>query len=61
MTVPNKRRLAKHKIKTMSHHSQHYFIIQYIFWRCTAVNEFYQMTQMRAAGHVIANRIDTDE
>ena len=45
----------------MSHHSQHHFITQYISLRCTAVNEFYRMKGMRAAGHVRDNQIDTDE
>ena len=35
----------------MSHHSQHHFITQYIYLRCTAVNEFYCMKQMGVAGH----------
>ena len=33
----------------MSHHSQHYFIIQYISLRGTAVNEFYRMIRMLEA------------
>ena len=45
------RRLAKHEIKTMSHHSQDHFITQYIPLRCTAVNEFYRMIRMGVAGH----------
>ena len=42
----------KHEIKTVSHHSKHNFITQYISLRCNAVNEFYQMIRMAAAGHV---------
>ena len=30
MTILNKKRLAKHETKTMSHYSQHHFITQYI-------------------------------
>ena len=45
----------------MSHHSQHYFITQYISLRWTAVNEFYRMTGLGVAGDVRNNRIDTDE
>ena len=40
----------------MSHHSQHYFITQYISLRCTAVNEFYLMIRMGVAGHVRGDR-----
>ena len=35
----------------MSHHSKHDFITQYISLRGTAVNEFYQMIRMGAAGY----------
>ena len=35
----------------MSHHSQHYFINQYISLRGTAVTEFYRMIRMGVAGH----------
>ena len=54
-------KLAKHEIKTMSHHSKHHFITQYISLRGTAVNEFYQMIRMGVAGHVISNRTETNE
>ena len=50
-----KRRLAKHEINTMSHHSQHHCITQYISLRSTAVNEFYRMIRMGVAGHVRGN------
>ena len=52
---------AKHEIKTMSHHSKHHFIIQYISLRGTAVNEFYRMIRMGVAGHVRGNRTETNE
>ena len=45
----------------MSHHSQHHFTTQYIYFRCTAVNEFYQMIRMGVAGYVRGNRRETDE
>ena len=49
------------KQKTMSHHSQHNFVTQYIPLRYTAVNEFYQMIRIGIAGHVRGNRTETDE
>ena len=55
------RRLAKHEIITMSHYSQHHFIIQYISLRGTAVNEFYRIIRMGVAGHVRGNRTETNE
>ena len=58
MTVLNK---AKHEIKSMSHHSKHHFITQYISLRGTAVNEFYRMTRMGVAGHVRGNPTETNE
>ena len=43
--------MAKHEIKTMSHHSQHHFITQYIFFcRYITVNEFHRMIRMGVAG-----------
>ena len=45
----------------MSHHTKYHFITQYISLRVTAVNEFYRMIRMGAAGHVIGNRTETDE
>ena len=54
-------KLAKHEVKTMSHHSKHHFITHHISLRCTAVNEFYQMMRMGVAGHVRGNRTKTNE
>ena len=45
----------------MIHHSHHYFITQYIYLRCTTVNEFYGMIRMGVAGHVRGNQTETDE
>ena len=55
-----------YEIKTMSHHSQHHFVTQYIFLKCiTAVNEFYQdnilILSNDTNGHVKGNRTETDE
>ena len=36
---------------------EHHFITQFI----SAVNEFYQMKRMGAAGHVRGNRAETNE
>ena len=52
-------KLAKHEIKTMSHHSKHHFITHHISLRGTAVNEFYQMIRMGVADHVRGNRTKT--
>ena len=54
-------RLARHEIKTMSHHSKQHFITQYISLRGTTVNEFYRMIRMGVAGHVRGNRTETNE
>ena len=61
ITVLKKRRLAKHEIKAISHHSRHQFITQYISLRCTTVNEFYRMIRMGVAGHIRGNQTETDE
>ena len=53
--------LANHEITTMSHHSKHHFITQFISLRGTAVNEFYHMIRMGVAGHVRGNRTETNE
>ena len=47
----------------MSHHSQHHFITQHMFLRCTAVimDEFYRMIRMGLAGHARGTRTETDE
>ena len=47
--------------KNYEPHSQHHFITQYIYFRCTAMNEFYRMTRIGVANHVRDNQIDTDE
>ena len=61
MTVLNKEDWQKHEMKTMSHHSKHHFIAQYISLRCTAVKEFYRMVRMGVTGYVRGNRTETDE
>ena len=53
--------LAKHEIKTLSHHSKHHLITQHISLRGTAVNEFYRMIRMGVAGRVRGNRTETNE
>ena len=60
ITVLNKEIKTEIKTKTVSYHSQHHFITQYISSRCTAVNEFHRMIQMGVAGHVRGNRTETD-
>ena len=57
MTVFNKEDWQSMKQKAMSHHPQHHFITQYISFRCTTVNEIYQMTRMGVAGHAGNNQI----
>ena len=47
--------------KTMSHHSKHHFITQYISLRGTAVNEFYRMIRMGVASQVGGSRTETSE
>ena len=47
--------LNKEDWQSMSHHSKHHFITQYISLRGTAVNEFYRMIRMGVAGHVRGN------
>ena len=41
-----------HETKTMSDHSKHHFVTQYISLRGTAVNEFYRTIRMGVAGYV---------
>ena len=56
LSLINKTGKAWHK--TMSHHSKHHFITQYISLRGTAMNEFYRMIRMGVVG---GNRTETNE
>ena len=53
-------KLAKHEIKTMSHHSKHHFHSIHLFeGHCS--EWFYQIIRMGVAGHVRGNRTETNE
>ena len=54
-----KGQLAKHEIKTMSHHSKHHFITQYISLRGTAVTN--DTNGSRRRGWVIRKRSPRSE
>ena len=61
ITVLNKYDWQNMKLKTMSHHSKHHFITQYISLRSTSVNEFYRKIRMGVASHVRGNRTETNK
>ena len=53
--------MAKHEMKTMSHHSKYHFITQYVSLRGIAVNEFYRIIRMGVASHVRGNQTESNE